>query len=158
MRKPGKQEQVYEMRAVLVVLMVSTLAGCGGSRGPASTDTSSASFATVAERVEFLQRYVTFRRGYRELDFHIVYRNGGGGAVPGPSEWDVSIVAVVPHGELASWVRAGVTALASADRAWLAVVPGGERAARITEWYVGPGSVVGIDRVGSVVAYRRWSL
>ncbi len=141
------------------VLLVSSLAGCGGSRGPASADTSSASFPTLAERVEFLQRYVTFRRGYRELDFHIVYRNGGGGrgAVPGPSEWDIRVVAVVPPGELASWVPAGVTAVASADRAWLAVVPGGERAAGITEWYVGPRSVVGIDRARSVVAYHRWA-
>ncbi len=50
---------------------------------------------------------------------------------------------------------AGVTPLASADRAWLDVVPGAERAEGISEWYVGPGSVVGIDRAGSVVAYRR---
>jgi hypothetical protein len=148
------------MRAVVVVvfvLLVFSMAGCGGSRGPASTDTSSASFPTLAERVEFLQRYVTFRRGYRELDFNIVHRNGGGGAVPAPSESDIRVVAVVPPGELASWVPAGVTASASADRAWLAVVPGGERAAGITEWYVGPTSVVGIDRAGSVVAYHRWS-
>ena len=101
---------------MVVVLLVSSLAGCGGSRGPASTDTSSASFPTRTERFEFLQRYVTFRRGYRELDFHIVYRDGGGGAVPGPSEWDIRVVAIVPAEELASWVPAGVKALATADR------------------------------------------
>jgi hypothetical protein len=145
------------VRAVVVILLVSSAAGCGGSRGPASTDTSTASFPTLAERVEFLQRYVTFRRGYRELGFHIHYRNGGGGAVPGPSEWDIRVVAVVPPEELTSWVPAGVTASASVDRAWLAIVPGAEWAAGITEWYVGPGSVVGIDRDRSIVAYRRWS-
>ncbi len=66
-----------------------------------STDTSSESFATVADRVEFLQRYVTFRRGYRDLGLHIVYHNGGGGRRPGPSECDIRVVAVVPPGELA---------------------------------------------------------
>lgn len=144
------------MRAAGVVLLVLLAAGCGGRSGPATTDTSSATFPTLAERVEFLERYVTFRRNYRELDFHVAYRNGGGPA-PGPSEWDIRVVAVAPPGELASWVPAGVTAVADADRDWLAVVPGAERAAGITEWYVGPGSVVGIDRAKSVVAYRRWA-
>jgi hypothetical protein len=144
------------MRTAVVTLLVALLAGCGGSGGPATTRTSSASLPTLAERVEFLQRYVTFRRSYRELGFQIVYFNGGGDWVPGPSEWDIRLMAVVPPEELASWVPAGATAVSAADRAWLDVVPGAEQAAGITEWYSGPGSVVGIDRAKSIVAYRRY--
>lgn len=146
------------MRTVIVVLVAASVSGCGGPGGPASTDTLSASIPTPAERVAFLERYVTFRRHYRELDFRVAYRNGGGGPVPGPSEWDIRIVAVVPPEELKEWVPAGATAIPTADRAWLDGVPGAERAEGIAEWYVGPGSVVGVDRGRSVVAYRRWKI
>jgi hypothetical protein len=145
------------MRVGAALFLMIAVAGCGGPSGPASTDTSSASLPTLAERVDFLQRYVTFRRDYRELDFRVVYHNNGGGLVPGPSDWDIRVVAVVPPAELASWVPAGATAMATADVTWLADVPGAERAAGITEWYVEPGSVVGVDRAASAVAYRRWT-
>ena len=142
------------MRVGAVILLAVALAGCGGSTGPASTDTSSDSLLSLEQRVEFLQRYVTFRRGYTELGFHVAYHNNGG-LLPGPSDWDIRLVAVVPSAEVAAWVPAGVTATPSGDTQWLAGVPGAERAAGITEWYTGPGLVVGIDRDRSVVVYRR---
>ena len=106
--------------------------------------------------VEFLERYVTFRRGYCELGFHIAYYNGGGW-VPSPSEWDIRLVAEVPPAELAAWVPPGLAATPSADTQWLAGIPGEGRAAGIREWYIRPGQVVGIDRERSVVAYRLWA-
>ena len=39
-------------------------------------------FPTLAERVAFLQQYVTFRRTYETLDFDIMYQNNGGGSLP----------------------------------------------------------------------------
>lgn len=144
------------MRAGSAWLLTAVLAGCGGSTGPASTDTSSDAVPSLEARIEFLQRYVTFRRGYTDLGFRVVYHNNGG-LVPGPSDWDIRVVAAVPPAELADWVPAGAAATPSADTRWLVGVPGAERATGITEWYVGPGSVVGIDREGSVVAYRRWT-
>lgn len=143
------------MRRLLVCVLIA-LAGCGTS-GPASTNTSSESLPGLADRSAFLERYVTFRRSYRELDFHIYYFNGGRGLVPGPSEWDVRVVATVPHGELELWVPAGEPAAPTADTAWLASVPGAERAGTITEWYVRPGRTVGVDRARAVVAYRVWA-
>src|SRR5262245_61760291 len=145
------------MRVGFAFLLTAALVGCSGQTRPASTDTSSDSLPSLEARVEFLQRYVTFRRGYNDLGFRVLYQNNGGGLVPGPTEWDIRLVAAVPPAELDEWVPAGVVAVPSTDTRWLAGVPGAERAAEIAEWYVGSGLVVGIDRERSVVAYRRWA-
>lgn len=145
------------MRAWPMILLTAVLVGCTGPTGPASTDTSSDSLPSLGERVEFLQRYVTFRRGYVDLGFQIVCHNNNGGMVPGPSDWDIRLVATVPPAELDDWVPAGEASLPTADTQWLAGVPGAESAAGIVEWYTSPGRVVGIDRQRSVVAYRLWA-
>jgi hypothetical protein len=145
------------MRVSAIWLLTISVAGCGGRSGPATTDTSSASISSLDQRVEFLQRYVTFRRDYRELDFHVLYHNNGGGLVPGPSDWDIRVVAVVPPGELASWVPAGKMPVRATDVSWLVAVPGSKRTVGITEWYVESRKVVGIDRARSVMAYRCWA-
>lgn len=146
------------MRQLLALLTMAALAGCSGPTkpGPPSTNTSSDALPSLERRVEFLERYVTFRRGYSDLGFHIAYNNGGG-MVPGPSEWDIRLVAAVPPAELAAWVPPGIVATPSADTQWLTGVPGAEQAAGIGEWYTGLGLIVGIDRERSVVAYRRWA-
>src|SRR3954451_19838714 len=93
-----------------VILAVCLIVGCGRS-GPASTRTVSSQFATVAERAKFLEKYVTFRRTYETLDFDVMYQNnGGGGGAPGPSDWDVRLVATVPAAELGTWVPTGAKA------------------------------------------------
>lgn len=139
----------------IALLMLTGLAiGCSGS-GPASTDTVSSSLQTLESRVEFLERHVTFRRTYRELEFHIVFHNNSSG-LPGPSEWDVRLVARVPPDELTQWIPAGVQPLETADTDWLSSVPQPEKAVGITEWYSEPRRVIGIDRKESVVVYRVW--
>ncbi|MGP0064476.1 MAG: hypothetical protein ACLQGP_12875 [Isosphaeraceae bacterium] len=145
------------MRVGAVWLLTVAVIGCDGSTGPSSTDTSSAAIPSLGQRVEFLQRYVTFRREYRALDFHVVYHNNGEGRVPGPSDWDIRLVAAVPPEELASWVPAGATTVSASDSNWLDGVPGAQRAAAVTEWYSAPGRIIGVDRVRSIVAYRSWS-
>jgi hypothetical protein len=137
-------------------LLLILMAGCGSRSGPATTDTSSESIAELSDRIEFLHRYLTFRRNYRELDFHIVYQNNGGGMVPGPSEWDIRLVAVVPHEELELWIPSGVKPIRSIQNEWLAEVPNANRASGVAEWYVDGLMEVGINRVNSVVAYRIW--
>jgi hypothetical protein len=141
------------MRASLVLLTTASLIGC--ATGPASTDSSSATLPSLEERIQFLERYVTFRRAYHDLAFHITYRNNSGG-LPGPSEWDIRLVATVPPAELLAWVPAGVPAEQSAETQWLSSVPGSRHTATIREWYTSPGLIVGIDRERAVVAYRRW--
>jgi hypothetical protein len=144
------------MRQVLILLTAVVVTGCGGSSGPSTTDMSSDAFSSLEQRVEFLQRYVTFRRGYTDLGFHITYHNNGGG-VPGPSEWDIRLVATVPPAELSSWVPFDLAPKTLADTEWLVGVPRQDQAIGIKEWYAGAGLIVGIDRERSVVAYRRWN-
>lgn len=145
------------MRIGVASFLVVVVASCGTPSGPPTTDTSSASLPTLAERVEFLQRYVKFRRNYHELDFRIVYQNNGDGLVPGPSDWDIRIIAAVPAEELESWVPADSRATPAGDATWLSDVPGSGRATGVKEWYTKGAVVVGLDRASSVVVYRSWA-
>jgi hypothetical protein len=119
--------------------------------GPASTHTSSSAFATLPEKVAFLEQYVTFRRHYRELEYGVFYQNNGG-CPPGPSEWDVTIIARVPPDELAAW---------TADMKPVATRPpelyklASELDIRgVDTWYEASGKVVGVDRERAIVIYR----
>src|ERR1700749_2803184 len=73
------------------------------SGGAPSTNPTSDAFATLDEKVAFLERYVTFRRHYEQLEYGVFYQNNGQGCVPGPGGWNISIIARVPSRELAEW-------------------------------------------------------
>ena len=142
---------------ILILALSVLLVGCERS-GPASTKTTSAAYATVAERTKVLNDYVTFRRTYETLDFDIMYQNNGGGMVPGPSDWDVRLVATVPASELQAWVPKGVSASPTPDTAWLRSVPTTLDLSGVSEWYVDGKRVVGIDRAKRIVVYRLSSM
>ena len=129
------------------------LVACNSS-GPATTRTNSSSFASIAERVRFLEEYVTFRRTYETLDFDIMYQNNGGGMVPGPSDWDLRLVASVPESELLAWIPEGAKASPTADKEWLNSVPTALDLSGVSEWYVDGDRVVGLDRTRRIVVYR----
>jgi hypothetical protein len=82
----------------LIVFFAGLLAGCGSS-APPSIDTTSDAFETLGDKVTVLERHVTFRRTYRSLEFYLDYKNGTG-MVPGPSEWDIGLIATVSADEL----------------------------------------------------------
>jgi hypothetical protein len=131
------------------------LAGCEAS-GPATTSTKSTSFTGLAAKQAFLEEYVLFRRQYTSLDYSIDYHNNSG-SVPGPSEWDIRLIAQVPKETIDDWIPAGIDPMDQIDLAWLQEVPSSEAAHTITEWYVAPQTIVGIDRGSGVVAYRIWA-
>jgi hypothetical protein len=144
------------MLRTLPLFIAFGLVGCYEPTGPVTTNTSSDSLPSLEERVEFLQRYVPFRRTYRDLGFQIHYKNNNGGRIPmpAPSDWEIRLVATVPPQEIADWIPSGVTAVPAADTKWLEGVSGAEQAIGIKEWYVLPRSMVGIDRERAVVAYH----
>ena len=143
-------------RRLSLILAVVLIAGCGQS-GPPTTRTNSSQYATLEERASFLHQYVTFRRTYETLDFDIMYQNNGG-MVPGPSEWDVRLIATVPASELQTWVPQGVPAVPVVqDRQWLQSVPTSLDLSGISEWYVDGRRIVGLDRTRRIVAYRIWA-
>jgi hypothetical protein len=108
---------------------------------------------TLKERIDFLQRYVTFRRTYETLDFAIQYSNNAGGMVPGPSDCDIRLVAVVPAAELAAWIPGG-SPVSNLDTDWLKSVPTSLDLSGINEWYIDGPRTVGLDRARRIVVYR----
>lgn len=141
------------MGKILLLSIITLLAGCSGDSGPSSTDTSSDRFATLAEKVAFLQQYVTFRYNYRSLDFRITYHNNSTGLVPGPSDWNIRIVAKVPPADLATWTS-GLTRVSKADTSWLSDVPTSINYSGVSEWFQSDYKIVGIDTKSAVVVYK----
>ena len=130
------------------------LAGC--QSGPASVAETSSARASVEERVRFIENYVAFRRTYKKVDYDITYWNNSGW-LPAPSDWDIRLIASVPRTEINDWVPSGVGKANGSLPEWLKGMPGSIERDGITEWYRTPGTVVGIDRERSIVAYRATS-
>jgi hypothetical protein len=143
-------------RALLLIAIM--LSGCSKTAsGPASVTETSVARTGLADRIRFLENYVTFRRQYEKLDYDIMYQNNGGGTVPAPSDWDIRLIAVVPKTEIQAWVPAGAEKKDDPSPAWLKDLPGTIERDGITEWYRKSGAVIGVDRERSIVAYRNTS-
>lgn len=138
---------------VLLGLLVRLLAP---PSGPGSTLTRSETLPTLSDRVEFLQRYVRFRRTYETLDFNIEFHDNSG-MLPGPSEWDIRLVATVPAGEIAAWIPPVPAMSTPPDVSWLAHVWTDLDLKGVNEWYEEGRKVVGIDRAKRIVVYRVYS-
>src|SRR5262245_20723915 len=151
---PESNRGSYPSMAIRIVILTVALiiSGCNSS-GPASTQTNSSVFPTVAERAQFLHQYVKFRRTYETLDFDISFLNGGG-TPPGPSEWDIRIIATVLAFEMQYWGPAGVTASTARDNGGCRSVQTTLDLSGVSEWYVDGSRVVGIDRARRIVVYR----
>jgi hypothetical protein len=135
-------------------MLLATLlwvAGCGSpaASGPPTVNTDSSKFATHAEKVALVEKYVSFRRSYESLDFTINFLNGGGTS---PSEWDIRLIAVVPEAEISQWT-AGFTAGGSGGE-WIKTVPTSLDLTGVTEWHTAASRTVGIDRGKRIVVYR----
>lgn len=138
----------------LLVLLLFT--GCTPS-GPPSIETTSAAFATLGERAAVLEKYVTFRRRYEALDFAINFRNNSGGVPPGPTEWDIRLIAQVPATELTNWIPAGAKSISNPDTSWLKDVPTTIDLRGLSEWYEQGRIQIGVDRAQRIIAYRNWA-
>lgn len=135
---------------LLLLFLALTTAGCHKST---STNTSSDSFSTLDSKQAFLEQYVTFRRSYEDLHFHISFSDGGSGWVPSPSEWNIRVLAVVPKEEMEEWVH-GLKVVDITDTEWLNGLPGAlDDLSRFT-WYQDEGRTVGLDRMNRRVLYR----
>jgi hypothetical protein len=67
---------------------------------PPSTDTTSTSLPTAAERIAFLARYVKLHSPIEDAAFHIVYHDNGFA----PSDWDMRVAVRVRPGGVAAWL------------------------------------------------------
>jgi hypothetical protein len=143
----------HGVRWRLAIVLCFALA-CSSDRrnGLPSTNTASSAFATLDEKVAFLERYVSFRRHYLELEYGVFYQNNAGGLVPGPSDWDISVIARVPPGELDGWTN-GMKRVAGQPPE-LSSLASELDTSGVSEWYEAMGKVLGLDRTRAIVVYR----
>jgi hypothetical protein len=137
---------------ILLPFLSLIILGCSES-GPPSTATTSSEFATLEEKVAFLNQYVSFDRSYEQLDFSVTYHNNSGGMVPGPSDWDIRIVARVPSAELGNW-SSELKKIQSPEIEWVEGIHTAIDYSGVSDWYFGRGATVGIDETRSVILYR----
>ena len=117
---------------------------------------TSATRPALADRVDFIEQYVNFRRKYKQLEYDVSFMNGGS-FPPAPSEWDIRIVASVDPADLDEWVIAGKRDLQMKTPDWVATTARTLNVDTISEWYVDGGRAVGIDREHSIVVYRNFA-
>lgn len=152
MLTPTRVRDFVVLRKLLIVWAFALACCSRQPDGPPSTNTSSSAFATLGEKVSFLERYVSFRRRYLDLEYGVFYQNNAQGLVPGPSDWDVSIIARVPANELDVWTR-DMKRVDSQPPELIGLTSQLDTSG-IGEWYEATGRVLGVDRAAGVVIYR----
>ena len=70
-----------------------------------STNTQSSSFATSEARLAFLARYLNFRSGPKDAQYHLFYKDNSQGFPPGPSDWDMRIVLWLEPADVSLWLQ-----------------------------------------------------
>jgi hypothetical protein len=111
--------------ACYAILLLVALVACGtpgtsgGTSASLTTDTYSAQLATDAEKIAFLRRYIMLYSAVEATEFHIVYHDNAGGAVPGPSDWDMRVALKVAPADIPAWTN-GLQEIdgAGADLSW----------------------------------------
>ena len=149
---------VVQLGLPTLLFVVLTLAGCQTDTGPESVKETSASKSTLAERIQFLESYVKFRRKYDKLEYNIYYQNNSGGRLPGPSDWDIRLVAQVPSDEIAQWISPDMKAGNPPKDGWHLSTANEIDVNNVTQWHIAGGRSLGIDPDGSIIVYRSNSL
>ena len=137
----------------LTACIATGLQACDNTRGLDTTETTSAQFKSLAEKVVFLETYVSFRRTYENSNLISVIYNNRGGMVPGPSDWNIRIIAKVPENELKDWTR-DISITATPDLSWLSTLPTGIDYRGISMWYKDDYRIIGVDEANGIIAYQ----
>jgi hypothetical protein len=83
-----------------------------------STNTYSKQFATDADKISFLKRYLVLPSAVEAAEFHVVFYDNSGGSVPGPSDWDIEAVFKVAPEHLSAWTQNLQVTSQKQDLAW----------------------------------------
>jgi hypothetical protein len=145
------------LRLVLICILL-IVSGCetdSSSSGPPTANETSETTTALADRVKFIEQYVRFRREYEDLEYSVVYQNNGTGrGVPGPSDWDIRLVAIVPPEQIREWVPADAVEATALEAEWLETTAKKIDVSSINQWYINGNTSIGIDRDNSIVAFR----
>ncbi len=146
------KEMKTTLRHILPLIVFLVIVGCGGKKSK-TTDTDSAGFSTLGEKQTFLEQYVNFRRNYEELEFDVSYIDGGDGRVPGPTEWDIRVLAKVPADDIDEWIS-GMKQTTSPDSSWVSSIPNAPTNLDAFKWYQDGRKLVGSRPDDRIVLYR----
>ena len=113
-------------------------------------------FSTIEEKETFLAKYFKVsNKSFKELDFHIFYKDNSAGMVPGPSDWDICVIAQVPNSELDSWIKDLAELKKSPKLECFDIVPTDIDYSGVSEWFgKGNNSFIGLDRSKNVIVFR----
>ena len=153
--------RINQIACLLSCCLLIALSGCNSSlrtsepekAGPPTVSQLSTEQLSLDDRIEFIEQYVAFRRSYLELDYDIRYQNNGEGFVPGPSDWDIKILAVIPRSDIDEWVSPQAQRIEREPPEWLGNMPGAISTEGINEWYSDGNSVIGIDRYKAIILF-----
>ena len=95
---------------------------------------------------------MNFRRSYEDLHFRLSFIDGESGVVPGPTEWNIRLLASVPAEEIGQWID-GLGAVESTDLDWVSYIPNAPADPSQFKWYQDDKRTVGLDRVDRTVLY-----
>ena len=141
------------MKTLLLLLLTFILYGCSESR---TISKGSDAFTTLEQKIGLLKKYVNLNgKNFKTLDYHIIYQDNSTGMVPGPSDWDICIIAEIPETEISVWIE-GLKTLTEHPN-----MDGFERVStkidytKINEWYhLSGSSFVGLNRKKRILVYR----
>lgn len=137
----------------LGLILTLFLFGCHESK---STEQGSDAFSSLKEKREFLNKYKKLDgKSFQKLDFYISFKDNSGGMVPGPSDWDICIVAEVPEDEIDLWIK-GLNKLEQKPEInCFEKIPTDIDYSGVSEWYEhSANSFIGLDRNQNIIVYR----
>ncbi|MCC7502904.1 MAG: hypothetical protein IT229_10265 [Flavobacteriales bacterium] len=147
---------LYSVRLVIaVVLSCCVFVACSTGKD-LTTDTRSLQFSNRTEKLAFLARYLKRAPGLVDAEYAIWYQDNGHGGVPGPSDYDIRIIARVVPDSLDAWTE-GLTqgSWTGTDLAWKDLMADtvAWRIASAAQLYRGPSKVLLVhDDEGIVLA------
>ncbi len=111
------------LRAVFIIAFAFLAAGA--ALADRSANTASSQFASDAEKVAFLQRYLKPRSPIEATEFHIVFHDNSGGLVPGPSDWTILAAIKIDPADIPRWTanRQPADAATMDPTRWKGILP-----------------------------------
>lgn len=89
------------IRRWILVLLACLATACASPSK--TTDTRSKTLPDDASRRQFLNPYFPLPSEVKDLTFHVTYRDNSGGMVPGPSDYDIRVLAEVKPESVKAW-------------------------------------------------------
>lgn len=143
-------------RMIAFFLTGSVLVACSTGKD-LTTDTRSVQFSNRTEKLAFLARYLKRAPGLLDAEYAIWYQDNGDGGVPGPSDYDIRVLARVIPDSLDAWTE-GLSRepWTGSNLAWkdLMVDTVVWRIASAAQLYRGPSKVLLVHRDEGVVLAR----